>query len=320
MNAARAPRVTLAVLSLLVALLAGAATLRAAIGGDGPTPGMQLSTSGSISLSNSKEGQAIFAMGNVGPGDSGAGEVTIANGGASPGALILASRDLSDDPGTYGGALSQRLELRLEDVSGGSPEQVYAGQIGAMPALELGTLAAGEARTYRFVVTMLDGGSPSSPFADDNLYQRGGTSLGYEWALTETEGGEPEPPELPAVPPAPPAAEPPPPPAVSPPPGRGLLGTPAADRLVGSSADDVIHGRGGADRIWGKGGRDLLSGGRGRDRLDGGAGADRLLGGPGRDTIVAAGGGADFVDCGSGRDSARVDKSDRVRRCERLTR
>ena len=51
--------------------------------------------------------------------------------------------------GGFGGKLSDRLLLRLEDVSSGLPEQVYSGGLAAMPELQLGTLAPGEARTYR---------------------------------------------------------------------------------------------------------------------------------------------------------------------------
>ncbi len=310
-----APREIAAVLGVLAALLVAAATLRAAVGGEGSgAAGMRLATEGAISISSSKEGQAIFALGNIAPGSGGQGEVTIANRGSAPGSLTLAARDLSDDPGAYGGALSLRLELRLLDLSAGGPSQVYAGQLASMPELDLGTLGAGEERTYRFVVTMLDAGAPSAPWTDDNLYQRGGASLGYEWTLTESEGGGPEEPEpeesgpQPSIAPtAPLAAGVPQTSSPAPPPVPTPLATPRADKLLGTSGNDVIRGLGGADRIVGLGGRDRLYGGPGRDRIYGGSGPD---------TIFARGGGADFVDCGSGRDRAHVDPRDRVRRCE----
>jgi hypothetical protein len=331
MSARQAQHGAIAILSLLVALLAGVATLRAAIGGEGTAgaPPLQLSASGSISLSNSDEGEAIFNLPNLGPGGGGQGQVTIANAGSAPGALVLASLDRADTPGRYGGTLSERLELGLYDVSSGAPSTVYSGQLGAMPELRLGTLAAGEARTYRFAVTMLDGGAPASPFVDDNAYQRGATSIGYDWTLTEVEPGQPEPP---AKPPAAPPASPPvgrPTPIPAPQPAPVPAGTPRADALVGTSEDDVIFGRGGPDRILGKAGRDRLDGGPGADRvyggpgadrLRGGAGSDRLSGGPGPDLILARGGGADIVNCGGGRDRAIVDAGDRVSGCERVRR
>ncbi|MGD9736556.1 MAG: calcium-binding protein [Solirubrobacterales bacterium] len=169
-----------------------------------------------------------------------------------------------------------------------------------MPELELGTLAAGEARTYRFVVTMLDGGPPSSPYVDDNLYQRASAGIGYEWTLSEIGGeeGEPEEPSPPVEPSPPsqpaapsPASAPaePSPPAESPP-GAGpwhekQIGTPHADRLIGSSEDDIVYARDGADWVFGRGGQDFLAGGAGADWLYGGAGDDRLRGGVGRDHI-----------------------------------
>lgn len=289
-------------------LLVASATLYAATGWRpaGELPQVQASAAGSMALTDSKGEGAIFSIAGIAPGETGEGEVTITNSGTAAGALSLASTGLSDDPGRYGGLLSQRLQLRVEDLGSGTAEEVYSGGLASMPELQLGPLAAGESRTYRFLVTMLDGGAPSSPFVDDNVYQQGSTGVGYEWTLTELEGGEPEP-EPPIEPPAsPPAVGPgPAPPAV--PPSSPPTGTPRADVLVGSNEDDVIFGRGGADRIFGRGGNDRLSGGPGRDRI---------YGGPGRDLILARGGGADFVDCGPGKDVARADARDRVKHCE----
>lgn len=299
--------VTIAALGLL---LVAAATLYAATGwrSAGEMPQVQASAAGSMTLTDSKGGGAIFNLANLAPGVTGAGEVTITNSGTATGALSLASTGASDDPGRYGGLLSQRLVLRVEDLGSGTAEEVYSGGLGSMPALQLGRLAAGESRTYRFLVTMLDGGAPSSPFVDDNVYQQASTGIGYEWTLTEVEGGDPDP-EPPTEPPASPPGPGPSPVPPTVPPASPPTGTPRADTLIGSDEDDVIFGRGGADRIFGK---------RGNDRLSGGPGRDRIFGGPGRDLILARGGGADFVDCGPGKDVARVDARDRVRHCERV--
>jgi hypothetical protein len=297
-----------ATIAALGLLLVAAATLFAATGWRpvAETPRVQASAAGSMALTDSKGEGAIFSLANIAPGDTGAGEVTITNSGTAGGTLSLASTEASDDPGRYGGALSQRLQLRVEDLSSGTAEEVYSGGLASMPDLQLDTLASGESRTYRFLVTMLDGGAPSSPFVDDNLYQRASTGIGYEWTLTELEGGEPDP-EPPAQSPPSPPSEEPSPPTPAPPPSGVPQGTPRADVLIGTDEDDVIFGRGGADRIFGK---------RGNDRLSGGPGRDRIYGGPGRDLILARGGGADFVDCGPGKDVARADAGDRVRHCE----
>ena len=107
-----------------------------------------------------------------------------------------------------------------------------------------------------------------------------------------------------------------------------LEGEKGDDTLHGEAGDDVLYGRTGADRLFGGPGDDLLEGGRGDDRLDGGPGsdelvggigADRLQGGSGRDRITTVDGTRDSVDCGSGRDTAIVDRHDRVRRCERMS-
>lgn len=117
-----------------------------------------------------------------------------------------------------------------------------------------------------------------------------------------------------------------------------LVGTDGPDTLTGSGAGDVIFGRGGRDVVHGRDGNDCLIGGagndtlrgeRGADRLTGGPGADILLGGaginaydagPGDDTVNAVNRRVELVRCGSGRDTATVDRRDRVTGCERVTR
>jgi uncharacterized delta-60 repeat protein len=102
------------------------------------------------------------------------------------------------------------------------------------------------------------------------------------------------------------------------------------DRLAGGGGRDKLDGGAGSDRLDGGAGRDTLSGGAGGDRLSGGAGNDKLAGGAGRnryvggagnDTLNAVNGKRERVDCGAGRrDRARVDRSDRVKGCEKVTR
>jgi hypothetical protein len=119
---------------------------------------------------------------------------------------------------------------------------------------------------------------------------------------------------------------------------NALLGTNGADTLTGGSDGDVIIGFSGNDRIRGDSDHDCLIGGKGNDRLDGEPGSDRLTGGRGKDVLVGgpgvnaydAGPGNDYVNarngtrelvrCGRGRDRARVDRRDRARSCERLSR
>lgn len=104
-----------------------------------------------------------------------------------------------------------------------------------------------------------------------------------------------------------------------------LRGGADADVLKGGDGADVLAGDDGADRLYGGSKDDRLDGGPGNDRVSGGAGADRLRGGRGRDvllggngadTLLARDGDQDTVRCGAGRDTAVVDRFDRVAGCE----
>ena len=116
-----------------------------------------------------------------------------------------------------------------------------------------------------------------------------------------------------------------------------IVGTAKRDRIVGTRKRDVICGLGGNDRIVGRGGNDLILAGAGNDRASGGAGndvvhgnsgRDRLFGNSGADRFHDSGGGKvtaakrnrDVVSGGAGRDRASVNKGDRVRSVERVSR
>lgn len=127
-----------------------------------------------------------------------------------------------------------------------------------------------------------------------------------------------------------------------------LTGTPRDDRMDGKGGNDTLDGLGGPDELFGGLGRDILRGGTGNDLLFGGAGndildggpgndklfgqagSDRLTGGKGRDTLDGGAGNdtlnardrtKDTVKCGSGRkDTATVDRIDKVSGCERVKR
>jgi uncharacterized repeat protein (TIGR01451 family) len=98
-----------------------------------------------------------------------------------------------------------------------------------------------------------------------------------------------------------------------------LDGGPGNDRLGGDDGNDRLDGGPGNDTIKGGSGNDRIDGGAGNDRIDGGAGADRIKGGSGNDRIGAADRRRDTIDCGAGsRDTVTADRSDRVRRCEKV--
>ena len=117
-----------------------------------------------------------------------------------------------------------------------------------------------------------------------------------------------------------------------------IVGTNKSNKLVGTKKRDVICGLGGNDKVTGRGGNDLILAGKGNDRASGGVGNDRIYGNSGRDRLFGgagadtfydnsgSGGAAaarsnrDYISGGSGRDRAKVNKTDRVRAVERVTR
>ena len=117
-----------------------------------------------------------------------------------------------------------------------------------------------------------------------------------------------------------------------------LTGSAAGDLIVGRQDTDFLFGLGGADCIRGERGHDIIDGGDGDDLVDGGSGDDRIRGGdgddrlygrrginrynggPGDDRIYARNGRSEIVECGPGRDVVKADRTDRLRRCERVTR
>jgi hypothetical protein len=93
------------------------------------------------------------------------------------------------------------------------------------------------------------------------------------------------------------------------------------DVVNGSTGNDRLVGGAGRDRLSGGAGKDRLTGGAGNDTLTGGAGSNRYEGGAGNDKVSAVNRTRDRVDCGAGRrDSAKVDRVDRVKGCEKVSR
>jgi len=134
-------------------------------------------------------------------------------------------------------------------------------------------------------------------------------------------------------------------------PGRNnYMGGNGTDTISGGGGSDDLGGKGGPDWLYGDGGKDRLHGGRGDDRVDGGPGSDqgwgdegkdklkaveikykgsyqaakvkggrkpdKLLGGRGKDTITAKNGKRDIIRGGPGRDTAYVDRVDKVKGVE----
>jgi Ca2+-binding RTX toxin-like protein len=100
-----------------------------------------------------------------------------------------------------------------------------------------------------------------------------------------------------------------------------IYGAAGADKLTGGDGNDTLFGGRGNDVLSGGKGNDALDGGKGNDKLTGGPGANKYSGGDGNDSINARNGKKETVNCGAGKkDSATVDKRDKVKGCEKVKR
>ena len=176
----RLPQLSRGSLALALNALLGLLALGLAFAPPGEgAPKLELaSASGALSLSNSKEGSAIFRAVAMRPGEEASGSVTIGNTGSVPGTLAVTPAGLQDVPGTGGGRLSDRLQLLVIDVTDvHAPVTIYTGSLRAMASVNLGSLAAGARRTFLFVAEM-------TPGAGDNAYQGATLSAAFQWSAT----------------------------------------------------------------------------------------------------------------------------------------
>jgi hypothetical protein len=142
--------------------------------------------SGTVLVTDSLAGTSVLNIALMKPGGSSSGTVDIRNGGTVPAALALAKANLVDTPASP--PLSAKLTLLVEDL--GDPActvacppsmTVYAGTLGSMGTLALGTFAAGAKHRYQFTVTFPDGGSGGA----DNAYGGASTRVDYQWTATQ---------------------------------------------------------------------------------------------------------------------------------------
>jgi hypothetical protein len=148
---------------------------------DAPTVEIQ-NASGEVQLANSKNGTAVFQTGNLAPGQQVTGTVQLSNTGSGAGDLDLSQADLVDTPGPGLGALSGALQLSVQDVTNpGSPVTVFNGTPGALGNRALGSLPAGQTRTYAFTAAL--------PSSGDNTVSGASMSARYVWRLTGPDSG-----------------------------------------------------------------------------------------------------------------------------------
>ena len=145
---------------------------------------------GGLNVTNSRDGQAIFQAQGLAPGRSVTGTVQLTNAGTLAGDLGFRQLDVQDQPGVNGGRLSDAVHLDVTDITGGNVIPVFAGQLGAFQSQGLGSIAPGEARTYRFTASLPDGGAPPSPTGGDNAYAGSALTVRYSWTATAPDPGD----------------------------------------------------------------------------------------------------------------------------------
>ncbi len=178
--------------AILAAVLGWAGVARVAGGSDEPAVEI-VNASGTLQVTNSGAGQAIFQAAGLAPGGSVTGTVQLSNTGTLAGDLSLAQLDVQDQPGPNGGLLSSAVQLAVQDITGGSSIPVFSGQLGGLGTRPLGNIGAGGSRTYRFTATLPNTGTPAGPTAGDNAYEGSRVTVRYVWTATapdETGGGE----------------------------------------------------------------------------------------------------------------------------------
>lgn len=174
-------------IGVLIALAALAAAALAQVGSAPAARSTVVAATGSFEVTNSDDGQPLFAASNIAPGDSTSGTVTIEDSGSEAAAVTLHRGDLLDTPGLGGGLLSERLRLSIVDVSApAAPRTLYDGPLASMPDQEVGTLEPGEARTFEFTATLPEAGAASF----QNAVQGASTTVAYAWIAEEAGEGE----------------------------------------------------------------------------------------------------------------------------------
>jgi hypothetical protein len=176
---------TLAAIGAVVAVCAGSGLARPA---EQPHAVLTQAT-GDLAVANSQDGHAIFQATGLAPGHSVTGTVQLVNTGSLPGDLGLEQLDVQDQPGVNGGLLSNAISLDITDVTGGNSVPIFNGRLGGLGSRPLGSIGPGETRTFRFTVSLPDGGPPPNPGGGDNAYAGSGLTVRYAWTATATGPG-----------------------------------------------------------------------------------------------------------------------------------
>lgn len=174
------PKRTLGVLAVALLAVALAVGSGATFTAQSANPSNTFS-SGTLTMSNSKDGAAILSASNLKPGDVATGVVDIQNTGSVTGSFSLTRSALNDSD--TANPMSQKLNLVVRDCGdfgagtpscdAGDPVR-YTGTLAAMTgASSLGTYAANEKRRYEFAVTF--------DSSAGNAYQGDSSTATFQW-------------------------------------------------------------------------------------------------------------------------------------------
>jgi hypothetical protein len=174
------PKRTLGVLALVLLAVGVAIGSGAAFTAQTANPSNTFS-SGTLTMSNSKDNAAILSASGMRPGDSAVGTVDIKNTGSLSGTFTLSRTALSDSDGSN--PMSAQMNFVVKDCgnfSSGTPTcdagdpSVYSGTLAAMSsAAALGTYAADEQHRYQFTATFNSSAG--------NVYQGDSTGATFVW-------------------------------------------------------------------------------------------------------------------------------------------
>ena len=137
-------------------------------------------SSGTMTMLNSKGGQAVLTAENMRPGDSEEGVVDIENTGSLSGDFTLSRSDLVDSD--TDNPMSGKLNVTVVDCGAfdgatapdcDGNDVKYSGTVADMDTTELGNYAAGAKHRYEFVVELDESAG--------NAYQGGSSSVQFDF-------------------------------------------------------------------------------------------------------------------------------------------
>ena len=229
------------------------------------------------------EGDPIFVINNMAPGQTETRHVGVTNSAPSPrsvGVRGLATDDLD--------SLSSQLDILITEGAttryGPQTLAQFFTDSGGPNGILLSSLNSGNSTTYTFSVTFKEDSGNS--WQDKNVVFD--LKIGIAIDL-------PAECDLLTLLPNP------------------IIGSSKAETLNGTPGNDLIMGLEGADKINGKGGNDCIIGGSGADTLNGEGGTDVIFGEEGADTING-GGGNDIVVGAGGADTMKGEGGDDILR------